>query len=218
MPISEPPSRDSNPFATCWTRPGALPYVSHTKSCDAGRVIQQLNSSGWRGQLVGPHGSGKSTLLRTLAQHLPLQGITPRPVEALDQSGIEIDSAGEDELLMIEGFERLGWSRRTGLLSRLKKSRVGFVLTTHRPLHGWRAPAVVARLNTDEAVLTELYGCLVATRPSAVTLEDARRSHCRRRGNLRAVWFDLYNLHETLRRTERTAPVAASYGLSAVAS
>lgn len=218
MPISEPPSRDSNPFATCWTRPGALPFVTHGQGCDASQVIQQLKSSCWLGQLVGPHGSGKSTLLRALACHLPKHGVTPRAVDAQDQSRIEIDSAREDELLMIEGFERLGWGQRAVLLSRLKKSRVGFVLTTHRPLRGWRAPAVVARLNTDEAVLTELYARLVATRPSAVTLEDARRSHCRRRGNLRAVWFDLYNLHESLRRSERTAPVAASYGLSAVAS
>src|SRR5690349_13672810 len=59
------PSRHSNPFATCWTRPGALPF-RFSNGDSAEMLIQKLASQNLRGAIIGPHGSGKSTLLETL--------------------------------------------------------------------------------------------------------------------------------------------------------
>src|SRR5260221_12560454 len=60
-----PPSRHSNPFATCWTRPGALAFRFKDGE-NAEQLIARMAAQGWRGEIVGPHGSGKSTLLETL--------------------------------------------------------------------------------------------------------------------------------------------------------
>src|SRR5688572_1019538 len=64
-----PPSRHSNPFATCWTRPGAIPFqFSDGESTTS--LIARFESQRWRGAIVGPHGSGKSTLLESLKLEL----------------------------------------------------------------------------------------------------------------------------------------------------
>ena len=60
-----PPSRHTNPFATCWTRPGAMAF-QFPPGESAERLVAKLAAVGWWGEIVGPHGSGKSTLLETL--------------------------------------------------------------------------------------------------------------------------------------------------------
>src|SRR4051794_21800064 len=60
-----PPSRDLNPFATCWTRAGALPY-RFNKGQYVEQLLAQLVVQQWLGAIIGPHGSGKSTLLESL--------------------------------------------------------------------------------------------------------------------------------------------------------
>jgi ABC-type branched-subunit amino acid transport system ATPase component len=64
-PVVSLPSRHSNPFATCWTRPGALAFQFAADE-SAEQVIARFVAAAERGQIVGPHGSGKSTLLETL--------------------------------------------------------------------------------------------------------------------------------------------------------
>jgi hypothetical protein len=67
------PSRHDNPFATCWTRPGALPF-HFPHGIDADQLIAKLAGQSWRGAIIGPHGSGKSTLLETLKPALAAAG------------------------------------------------------------------------------------------------------------------------------------------------
>ena len=59
------PSRHTNPFATCWTRPGAIAF-HFPPGESAEQLVARLAADNWRGEIVGPHGSGKSTLLETL--------------------------------------------------------------------------------------------------------------------------------------------------------
>src|ERR1700704_2991931 len=64
LPLHSPSRRD-NPFATCWTNPGALPFrFNNDQSIE--QLVEKLAAQQWRGAIVGPHGSGKSTLLESL--------------------------------------------------------------------------------------------------------------------------------------------------------
>ncbi len=206
---AKPPSRDSNPFATCWTRPGALPYLTGSTATPS-EVVRKLERSGWRGQVVGAHGSGKSTLMHALADALENDGTTVVRLDAGSCLGPLADPSPL-AVLIIEGFERLEAKDRRRSLRGLAKSKSRYLLTTHRPMRGWHAPSAVAWLRPDAALLGELFTKLTAERLTPVTLHDARRSHRLRRGNLREVWFDLYDLHERLTRPNRTAAVTCSY-------
>jgi hypothetical protein len=77
------PSRLSNPFATCWTRPGAIPY-RFPPGQSAAQLVEQLGRRQWWGEIVGPHGSGKSTLLATLLPRLPATGCDIRFISLHD--------------------------------------------------------------------------------------------------------------------------------------
>lgn len=198
-----PPSRSSNPFATCWTQTGALPY--EPASTGTAEVIDRLRQSGWRGFVCGPHGAGKSTLLASLA-------------EPLRQAGVDAETwraAGPHpggRLLLVEGFERLPFALATRRLVRWRLEGQPFLATVHSVPLAWRPfAAVVARLAPDRQLLGRLFHRLTADRPTPVTLADAEASFTRRRGNLREVWFDLYNRHEALLPSHRTGAVVASY-------
>jgi hypothetical protein len=63
----------SNPFATRFTRPGAIDYLfASGQSVDS--LVGRLRDHGWWGAILGPHGSGKSTLLAALAPELDAAG------------------------------------------------------------------------------------------------------------------------------------------------
>lgn len=207
-----PPSRDANPFATCWTRPGALPWID-TDQQPLAAMVERLTDANWRGQIVGRHGVGKSTLMQALRKPLAEAG---RKVVMIDAArgaeGAEADRLGSGtagSLLLVEGFERLGRRERRGWLAQTRRSGVGLLVTTHRSLHAWRSPlAVVARVEPDERLLGSLFERLTADRSTPVTFGDAITSFSHRRGNVRDVWFDLYDLHEQRTRQHRTTPWA----------
>ncbi|QDT69159.1 hypothetical protein MalM25_20870 [Planctomycetes bacterium MalM25] len=210
-----PPSRDANPFATCWTRPGALPYLE-TDRARPDDVVTRLAAAGWRGQLVGEHGSGKSALLQELSRLLNARGVVTVGCKATrGEHSLESPSGPEapvGKVLMVEGFERLTRRERSRLLKHWRELGLGFVVTTHRPLVDWWRPLpVLAALRPDERLLRRLFDGLTADRATPVAWADARRAFARRRGRLREVWFDLYDLHERHTRGERTVAVVVSY-------
>lgn len=205
--MADPPSREANPFATCWTRPGALPYESVSDS-GVEPVLARLKAANWRGQIVGPHGAGKSTLMHALRERLGREG-----VGAIDWHPSAPEEPGR--LLLAEGFEKLPPKQCRTHLRAWRRSGQRFLLTTHRPLRWQRgAPPVVATLAPDCRLLARLFQRLTAERRTPVTLANARASFALRRGDLREVWFDLYDLHEKHARANRTVPVAASYELA----
>ncbi len=196
-----PPSREANPFATCWTRPGALPWCGDTSD-----VVEKLRTAGWRGQVVGPHGSGKSTLLHALVE--PLRRAGRRPVLIDSRS----DQCGAGDFLLIEAFERLPRREQRRCVAAWRRAGVGFVATTHQALSSSIHPLrVVAQTTPDPSVVVNLFDRLTERRPTPVTVGDALASFASRAGDLREVWFDLYLLHEDRTRPARTHDATAAY-------
>jgi hypothetical protein len=201
--VSPPPSRAANPFATCWTRPGALPWCGDTSV-----VVDRLRRARWRGQVVGPHGSGKSTLMHALIE--PLRSAGWRPV-LVDSQAVD---RGDGDLLLVEAFERLPRREQRRRIAAWSRAGTGFVVTTHQTLwghptlRGWvHPPRVVATTAPDHALVVELFARLTKRVPTSVTVRDAIASFASRDGDLREVWFDLYLLHEDRTRPARTPRV-----------
>src|SRR5205809_770947 len=63
----------SNPFATRFIRPGAIPFL-FLDGNSAAAIVERLKANNWRGQIMGEHGSGKSTLVATLVPVLKAAG------------------------------------------------------------------------------------------------------------------------------------------------
>ena len=125
--------RLSNPFATRWVRPGAIPYL-YPDGIDGPGLIRTLKASGWRGAIVGPHGSGKSTLLATLVPEIRRSGHDVRLFEMHDgNSRIAPENLHSEEfrVLVIDGYEQLSrWSRwRLGRLCHRRDW--GLLVTAH---------------------------------------------------------------------------------------
>jgi polynucleotide 5'-kinase involved in rRNA processing len=68
-------TEQSNPFATRWTRPGAVPFDFDRRGA-VDELVERLAESDWRGAIVGPHGSGKSTLVAALLPAIEAAGRT----------------------------------------------------------------------------------------------------------------------------------------------
>src|SRR6185312_8582419 len=112
-----PPSRHGNPFATCWTRPGALAF-RFSNGQGAEQLAAKLATQQWRGAIVGPHGSGKSTLLEALKPAIIAAGRSIQAVYLRDgQRRLPRDffatrSSDSNSVVIIDGYEQLSWSAR----------------------------------------------------------------------------------------------------------
>lgn len=88
----------SNPFATRYVAPGALPWIPPLQQSLPELAIRFQQELGRRAAIIGPHGSGKSTLLTQL---VPLLGelrwrqfAAAEPLQATARSTLQIASAG----------------------------------------------------------------------------------------------------------------------------
>ncbi len=75
--------------------------------------------------------------------------------------------------------------------------RCGLVVTTHTPA----ALPVLAELKPSVSDTLRLFRELTAHAEPLVTPDDAVASYHRCHGNVREVWFELYDLFEQRRRT-----------------
>lgn len=196
-----PPSRDSNPFATCWTRPGALPFI-FPNGLTAETIVARLAANNWRGALVGPHGSGKSTLLETLRPVLASAGrrvhtITLRNRECRLPPGFLPRRSAEchDLLIVIDGYEQLAWLERVWLNRRCRHAGAGLLVTTHEPV---RLPTLIT-LAPDVALVEQLATTLCRRWPYSISATDIAASHACHGGNVREIFFDLYDSFERRR-------------------
>lgn len=204
--LREVPSRHSNPFATCWTRPGAIAFqFADGESMES--LLAKLQSAGGWGEIVGPHGSGKSTLLAILKPELAAAGwdvaaITLRDGQrSLPRWWLQAALSKKRPLVMIDGYEQLSWLGRTLVKWRCHNAAAGLVVTSHAStglpkLHHTRVDAALAR---------SLVSTLTAERASPISAADVAASHACHGSNLRELFFALYNRHEALSRTARTA-------------
>jgi hypothetical protein len=208
------PSRHDNPFATCWTRPGAMTF-QFDDGLGARALLEKLAAQGWRGAIVGPHGCGKSTLLATLKPGLQAAGFRLHsiglrdgqrrlPIEFL--SSINRQAGNTCAIAIVDGYEQLGWLERVRLSLRCRRAACGLLVTSHRPT--W-IPMLV-RLAPTEQLVQQLVGELTSRVSTKVTSADVAASYARHGSNVREMFFDLYDRHEALRRSQRRSIASAA--------
>ena len=203
------PSRQNNPFATCWTKPGSLHYQFNDDQSIAA-VAKRLAASGWSGQIVGPHGSGKSTLLADLIAELRQQGRAVHYVAVGPQRAISARPAKlcRGDVLTVDGFDQLGWWDRWWIARRCRASRCGLVVTSHRLL----AMPILVRTAPNLVTVQRLVDVLTKGVRNVVTTSDIAASYVKHNGNVREIFFDLYDRYERHARqsSNRAAPVAVA--------
>lgn len=194
--------RRTNPFATAFVRPGALPYFFEGDG-STDFLIDELRSCGWWGQIVGAHGSGKSTLIASLLG--PLEEAGRRPActtlhdgqRSLPAEATEIRCWDTGTQVIVDGYEQLGWLARRRLKSSCRRQGAGLLVTAHKNMGlpllwttttsselAWQ---IVSRLMEEDE---QSPGQTVITRADVVAA-------CQRHGdNLREALFKLYDLYE----------------------
>lgn len=203
------PLPERNPFSTRATRPGTRPFL-FPPSENPASLLDRLRRNLWWGEIVGPHGSGKSTLLHALVEQLRQNGRLVR-LFVLHADEKRFPIPGEDlrtwdanTQVVIDGFEQLGgWNRAT--IKRVCRHRgAGLLVTTHEPVG--LPPLFAASVSLELA--QQLAVDLQRSAEPRVGWDDVRQSFERHAGNLREVFFELYDLYEARRPTPRAKGTA----------
>lgn len=216
----QPPSRHDNPFATCWTKPGALAY-RFSENENAEQLVSLLANRKWCGAIVGPHGSGKSTLLDALKPALAEAGCQVIAVSLHDgerrlpesvwsdlKAGGWVESARptlrpatkRQHLLIVDGYEQLSFLQRWRITRCCRSRGIGVLVTSHVPVH---FPTHIPTLITtapDCALVSQLVADLASEVSTPITPEDVDASYACHGSNVREIFFDLYDRHEQRRR------------------
>jgi hypothetical protein len=201
----------TNPFATRWVRPGALPYV--WPGGDGGAALLALLGPGASVEIIGPHGSGKSTLVAALVGLLRDRGQAV-VVESLHDGGERRARqewpGNEPGVRILDGFEQLpAWRRR---LYRWRAARAraaeALVVTAHTP-QGMRHQV---RSDVDATLAAAVVQTLLerAELPTRIDPRQAFAAVQGHGGNLREALFDLYDVYEAERRAHRAAAMRLS--------
>lgn len=195
------PSADpTNPFATRYTRPGAVPFL-FPAGRSAEQLVDELARAGWTGAIVGPHGSGKSTLLAALEPVLARRGRrvlrwTLRDGQsALPRGWWRAVGDAPDALVVVDGYEQLGRWGRWDLTRRCRRRGWGLLVTCHQPVGLPTLYRIENRLEDVARVVGALLAGLDANarRMLQVPSDVIAESFHRRGGNCREVLFDLYD-------------------------
>lgn len=202
----------SNPFSTRFVRPGAIPF-RFPQGEDAATLVARLERQGWWGQIVGPHGSGKSTLLATLLPELRRRRTVISVALHADERRLPANvwTASGAILLVVDGYEQLGWWSRQRLQGHCRRRQCGLLVTTHRSLG---LPDLFRTCVTPALAQALIEGLLPKEHRPLLSDRDLERHLARHRGSLREVLFELYDHYETgVLNAQHLRPAGAS-GLS----
>lgn len=186
-----------NPFCTGRIRPGALPFF-FPAGLNAEKLAEQLRQSGGWGEIVGRHGTGKSALLATLIPAIERAGQRVLALELHDDERclpLDLDRRHRVQpfaLLVIDGYEQLGRFCRWRLRRRCRRRGWGLLVTTHKSVGLPELFHTVATPELAEQIVRHLLG----GRLSPFTPADVLERYERRRGDMREMLFDLYDLFE----------------------
>lgn len=198
--LPSPPSRRDNPFATCWTRPGKIPFrFAAGESID--RLVAELSAQNWRGAIIGPHGSGKSTLLESLRPAILAAGKDVRCIDLHDgqrnlPAGFAPAPVTRNLVMIIDGYAQLSWLERWRLARACGRSHCGLLVTAHSPT---RYPTLLST-SPNFSLIAQLAADLCVEVSTSITREDVAASHAIHGSNVREIFFDLYDRHEKQRR------------------
>lgn len=195
---STAPSRHTNPFSTCWTRPGALRF-RFPEDQGPSQLLSKLSNQGWWGAIVGPHGSGKTSLLESLKPALNAAGWHVQMISLhLGQRRLPPGRppASDRVMVIVDGYEQLNPFQRFALRCRCRRARCGLLVTAHSPT----ALPTLITLAPDESLVQQLVGELASRATTPITSADVAASYACHGSNVRDIFFDLYDQHEQRRR------------------
>jgi energy-coupling factor transporter ATP-binding protein EcfA2 len=189
----------SNPFATRFTRPGAIGYLFPSGE-SAAALVQRLEQQQWQGQIVGPHGSGKSTLLAALDPALAAAGrdvvrVTlrdgQRALPTIDRSELTASSQ-----LVIDGFEQLSWWSRQRLRLLVRRTGAGLLITTHADA----GLPTLSRMQPTLELAEQVVGQLVSKGDPRIEPADIRAAFAATSGDIRETLFQLFDVYQARSR------------------
>ncbi len=196
LTTAPPPVGRHNPFATRFTRPGAVPPLdSLGLPLDVAALARRARCLGVSA-IEGMHGAGKSTLLAALASTLADSGLLAGRIRSRSRRDGPIVARAvfrsrPGTMLCVDGWETLG-VLQGALVSHVARYRgVGLIVTVHRPgrmatlVHCTTSPALLGRIVAD---LPD-HGGLIAA-------EDVVDAYAAHGGNLREALYDLYDRFE----------------------
>lgn len=186
----------SNPFATRFTRPGAIEFLFPPGESAQG-LVDRLRDQGWQGGIVGPHGAGKSTLLATLNEPLNVAG--RNVVQAtLHQGETDLPQSLDDwrrwtpaTQVIVDGYEQLTWWSRSKLARRIRDRQAGLLATSHAPTGLPLLISVEPRLDAAQEVVRHLL-----PDESMVKTSDIEQHFRACDGNIREMLFQLYDVYQ----------------------
>jgi hypothetical protein len=194
---------DSNPFATRYVRPGAIPFLFPAGDSAEGEVAR-FASLGRRAQIVGPHGVGKSTLVATLMEPMSRAGLAPL-MFALHGGQRRMPSgwrrrakAAGARTIVIDGYEQLGAIGRWLVRGTCRRRGWGLLVTAHAVVGLPTLRELEPRLDVATAVVRHLmHG--ESTAADSLPIEACFRA-CQ--GNMRETVFALFDEFERRRLQE----------------
>jgi hypothetical protein len=189
-----PAALNSNPFATRFTRPGAMEFLFPAGQSLAGLVVK-LRVNQWWGQIIGPHGSGKSTLLAACEPALQQAGRTVvRHTLSAGQRRLEMPrDLDSSTLLVIDGFEQLLWWSRWKVKAACRRAGAGLLVTAHADLG---LPTIYQTAPSLE-LAQQLVSALLPPGDTTLSVEDISAAYRRHPDNLREMLFALYDVYQS---------------------
>ena len=192
---------ESNPFATRWTRPGAVRFDFDGRGT-IDRLVERLAECDWRGAIVGPHGSGKSTLVAALLPACEAAGRTATLFRLqggqrqLPETPGKLDGLEGTSLFVIDGYEQLGRLCRWRLARRCRRMGSGLLVTSHREC----GLPVLFRTEPKLSIVERLVDQSLPWHDGRIKQTDIDRAWQRHGPNVREVLFELYDVFESRRR------------------
>jgi hypothetical protein len=188
----------SNPFATRFIRPGAIPFL-FLDGDSAEAIVERLKANHWRGQIIGEHGSGKSTLVATL---VPLIEAAGRRVVVLKIGPgerrlppVEKSLLTSGTQLMIDGYEQLSWWSRLRLRWLVGRSGAGLLVTGHSDV----GLLTLYATKSSEEVAAAVVNTLIANQGSAIAAHEVAEAYGEAGGNVRETLFKLFDVYQARR-------------------
>lgn len=191
---------NTNPFSTCFTKPGAIPFRFVDETVIES-LVTKLIQLDWIGQILGPHGSGKSTLIKSLIPlicrqcHLVVIHQQDSKREVYLELKEKIAESNSQHLIVIDGFEQLSSWRRSRLIHACKRRQVGLLVTAHQSVGLPVLYEMPISLSLFRAVVDQLLtGAEIRLTPGTIG-----KAYQRFQPNLREALFSLYDEYERVR-------------------
>jgi energy-coupling factor transporter ATP-binding protein EcfA2 len=204
----------SNPFSTRYVQPGSIFFKLRDGVAVEQLFEKLLQSPKRRAAIVGPHGSGKSSLLETMRMCVPpkfevdvhrLNSEHRRFDRTTDRWLLASKRWGEQTIVMVDGFEQLGWWAQLRLMRLVQQRHSWLLVTTHYPMQLFPLLWVTKRdLEDDYYVLRQLLGGYASNEDQSNCLEEAmdrwRDVRMRHPTDMRESLMEMYDWWEKKKR------------------